>query len=128
VKRLSLEADRVQILRAHVVDPGEQVIEIVVLGMEVAAGERVVAPGRKCGDEPGSLRRRPGRVVASLRGMSVRTSPGLKKNTGIRPASSAASPDTPSCPGISLRLTTDPGALCRQDRHAVMCEAVSAIL
>jgi hypothetical protein len=45
--RLSPEADRVQVLLAHRVDAGEQVVEIVVLGMQVAAGQVVIAPGRE---------------------------------------------------------------------------------
>jgi hypothetical protein len=43
---LSPEPDHVQILLAHLVDPREHVIEIVVLGMEVAAGALLVAPNR----------------------------------------------------------------------------------
>ena len=61
---LAAEADGVQVLLAHLVDAREQVVEIVVLGMKVAARKRVVSPGRERRDEPRSqLRRRPGRVI-----------------------------------------------------------------
>src|SRR3954449_7749983 len=62
--RLAAEAYGVQILFAHLVDAREQVVEIVVLGVQVAARKRVVAPGCERRDEPGSqLRRRPGRTI-----------------------------------------------------------------
>src|SRR5512133_2243542 len=58
------EPDRVQVALAYLVDPREQLVEVVVLGVQVAAGERVVATGCELADElRRQLRRRPGRVL-----------------------------------------------------------------
>src|SRR6185437_5652866 len=66
---LPTQTDRVQILLPHLVDSGEQVVDVVVLGVQVAPGERVVAAARKLADEVGgALRRRPRRIVAEARG------------------------------------------------------------
>ena len=54
----SAQADRVQVLLADLVDAREQVVDVVVLGMDVPAGERVVASGRELAHE---LRRELGR-------------------------------------------------------------------
>ena len=90
---LAPEPDRVQIALAHLADPLEQLVEVVLLGVQVAAGERVVAAGGELADEfRGELRRNPGRDAGYATSvMSVRTSPGVKKKTGSRPASSFAS-------------------------------------
>lgn len=61
---LAPEPDRVQIALAHLVDPLEQLVEVVLCRVQVAAGERVVAAGGELADElRGELRRHPGRVV-----------------------------------------------------------------
>src|ERR1700757_1011499 len=61
---LSSEPDRVKVALEYLIDPVEQRVDVVVLCMEVAAGERVVAAGREPPDELRSeLRRRPWRVV-----------------------------------------------------------------
>ena len=51
------QVDRVQILLAHL-PCGEQVVEIVVLGVEIAAGEGAVVARGERGDEPRSPARR----------------------------------------------------------------------
>ena len=68
----------------------DQVLDVVVLGVDVAAGERV---GSSRGEHAHELRRELGRrprhvVVRSGLVISVCTSPGLKTKTGIRPRSS----------------------------------------
>src|SRR5437764_12047487 len=61
---LSSEPDRVEVALAYLIDPVEQLVDVVMLGVEVAAGKRVVAARREPPDEFRSeLRRRPWRVV-----------------------------------------------------------------
>jgi len=48
---LSPEADGVEVALADIVDSPEQFVDVVVLGVEVAAGERVVAAGRELADK-----------------------------------------------------------------------------
>src|SRR5262249_31943031 len=45
------QTDRVEVVRLHLVDPAEQLVEVVVLGVEVPAGERVVPPGGELAHE-----------------------------------------------------------------------------
>ena len=66
------EPDRVQVVLEDLVDPGAQGLRRVVLGVEVAAGERVELARREREHERGrALRRRPRRVVAE----TARSSP-----------------------------------------------------
>ena len=59
------EADRVQVVRDDLVGAGDEILDVVVLRVEVAAGERVRAAGCEHANEPRrELGRRPGRVVA----------------------------------------------------------------
>jgi len=90
---LSSKPDRVKVALAYLIDPVEQLVDVIVLGVEVASCKRVVAAGRESADEFRSeLRRRPWCVVRERARSQLRLhQAGLKKKTGIRPASSFAS-------------------------------------
>src|SRR5829696_2329009 len=68
--RSASKPDRVEVALAYVIDPAQQLVDVVVLGVQVAAGERVVAAGREFADElRGEFGWRPRRIVGkSARG------------------------------------------------------------
>src|SRR5439155_17770947 len=62
--KLAYQPNDVEIIGANLVRPANQILDVVVLGMEVAAGQCVGPPRRKDTDEPRrELRRRPRRIV-----------------------------------------------------------------
>ena len=91
--RSASKSDRVEVALAYFIDALQQLIDVVMLRVQVAAGERVIAAGRELADQLGASS---GGVHGASSGTppavsSVCTKPGLKKKTGIRPASSLAS-------------------------------------
>src|SRR5829696_8115710 len=68
--RSASKPDRVEVALAYLIDPAQQLVDVVVLSVQVAAGERVIAAGRELADELRSeLGRRPRRIVGkSARG------------------------------------------------------------
>src|SRR5215217_9127896 len=91
--RSASKPDRVEVVLAYLVDPAQQLVDVVVLGVQVAAGERVVAAGRELAHERRSeFGGRPRRIVGkSARGQLRPHQAGAEEKTGIRPASSFAS-------------------------------------
>ena len=91
--RSASKPDGVEVALAYLIDPAQQLVDVVVLGVQVAAGERVVAAGRELADELGSeFGGRPRRIVGkSARGQLRPHQAGAEEKTGIRPASSFAS-------------------------------------
>ena len=85
-RRLAPQPDRVQVVAQDLVDPLLELLGRVVLGVEVAAGERVEAArsrarGRASARPPAaSTARRPGTTSSVI---SVRTRPGLIGKTGM---------------------------------------------
>jgi len=64
---LPTQADCVQVVLDDLVGPHGQIVPVVVLGVEVAAGKPVEAPGRERAHEPRrKFGGRPGRVVAEV--------------------------------------------------------------
>src|ERR1700760_4077206 len=80
---LSSEPDRVKVALAYLIDPVEQRVDVVVLCVEVATGERVVAGARGRGGA-GASGRAPERAPAAS----------MARRPGTRPQSS------PSAPGL----------------------------
>ena len=91
--KLALEADRVQILLADLVGAADQILDVVVLGVEVAPGERVRAARREHADEARrELRRRPRRVVRAPTSSSASArARARRRRRGSRPSSCCAS-------------------------------------
>src|SRR5918999_2304896 len=71
--RSASKPDRVEVPLAYLIDPLQQLVDIVVLCVQVAAGERVIAAGRKLANElRGELGRRPRRIVGNSAGGQLR--------------------------------------------------------
>src|ERR671915_1735920 len=64
--RSASKPDRVEIALAYLIDPLQQLVDVVVLRVQVAAGERVIAAGRELADQLRSqFGRRPRRIVGN---------------------------------------------------------------
>src|SRR5215216_794619 len=71
--RSASKPDRIEIALAYLIDPLQQRVDVVVLRVQVAAGERVIAAGRELADQLGSeFGRRPRRIVGNSAGGQLR--------------------------------------------------------
>src|SRR5215204_2960066 len=85
--RSASKPDRVEVALAYLIDPLQQLIDVVVFGVQVAAGERVIAAGRELADEFRSeFGRRPRRIVGnSARGQLRPHQAGTEEKDGNTP-------------------------------------------
>src|SRR5919112_6594139 len=71
--RSASKPDRIKIALAYFIDPLQQRVDVVVLRVQVAAGERVIAAGRELADQLRSqFWRRPRRIVGNTAGGQLR--------------------------------------------------------
>src|ERR687896_1827048 len=71
--RSASKPDRIEIALAYLIDPPQQRVDVVVLRVQVAAGERVIAAGRELADQLRSeFGRRPRRIVGNSAGGQFR--------------------------------------------------------
>ena len=99
-----MKPDGVQIVRGDLVRAADQILDVVVLGVQVPAGQRIGATRCEHPDEPRrELRGRPRQRRRRMRSViAVRTSPGLIRKTTIPSGESIAAISSLNRPSAAL--------------------------